>query len=555
MMLAATFAVSAGVYLDRTCTAPRLIVDGRPMLILGGELGNSSATCAEDVSSIFPRLNRMGLNTVLVPAYWELIEPEQGRFDFSTVDNVLSEARLNGLKVVFLWFGVWKNSMSCYAPLWFKTDYKKYPRARTRAGQPLEIASAFSPDVFKADSLAFIRLLDHIDRADHDDTVIAIQIENEIGMLEDARDHSRPADNIYRQGVPAMLCDYINRNRDSLTPHLAGALKVRRPAPGMPWNEAFGDETDADEIFMAWHYASYVERLARCAKARSERPLYVNAAMDSRGRRAGQYPSAGPLAKLLDIWMAGAPSLDFYSPDIYDNGFKDWVAGYVRPGNILFVPEIKRSAGNAAQAFYVIGEHDAIGLSPFSIENGDDSPSSSNAMGYRLLADMTPMLVEAQGSGRMHGLFFDNDSTTRVMVQDGLKITASHYFTLPWDPRGSDGSRWPETGGVIIRVAPMEYIIAGSGLVVKFEDLNTLSDSKVRGEDGFVSQGAGPEVDRRWSGRRAIGIGTVCEIGFRPDGSYRPVRYFNGDETHQGRHVRIGVDDFKALHVRLYEYK
>ncbi len=553
MILAATFAASADVYLDRTCSAPRLIVDGRPMLILGGELGNSSATCTEDVSSIFPRLNRMGLNTVLVPAYWELIEPEQGRFDFSTIDDVLSEARLNGLKVIFLWFGAWKNSMSCYAPLWFKADYKKYPRARTRAGKPLEIASAFSPEVFKADSLAFGHLLDHIKKADHDDTVIAIQIENEIGMLEDARDHSRLADKIYSQGLPPRLCDYINKNRDSLTPHLAGALKVRRLVPGMPWDEAFGDRTDADEIFMAWHYASYVERLARCAKSGSARPLYVNAAMDSRGRRAGQYPSAGPLAKLLDVWMVAAPSLDFYSPDIYDDGFKDWVAGYVRPGNILFVPEIKRSGGNAAQAFYVIGEHDAIGLSPFSIENCDDS--TSNAMGYRLLAEMTPLLVEAQGTGHMHGLFFDNDSTTRVMVQDGMKITVSHYFTLPWDPRGGDGSRWPETGGVLIRVAPMEYIIAGSGLVVKFEDLNAQSDSKLRGEDGFVSQETGPDVDKRWRGDRVIGIGSVCEIEFKPDGSYRPVRYFNGDETHQGRHVRIGVDDFKALHVRLYEYK
>lgn len=55
----------------------RLMADGRPWLILGGELGNSSASAPRDVAAIFPRLRDMGLNCVLVPAYWDLIEPEE----------------------------------------------------------------------------------------------------------------------------------------------------------------------------------------------------------------------------------------------------------------------------------------------------------------------------------------------------------------------------------------------------------------------------------------------------------------------------------------------
>ena len=97
----------------------------------------------------------MGLNTVLVPAYWDLTEPQEGKFDFTLTDKVIQQARANDLKVVFLWFGAWKNSMSCYAPIWFKEDYKKYPRAYTKAGKPLEIASSFSENVFQADSRAF----------------------------------------------------------------------------------------------------------------------------------------------------------------------------------------------------------------------------------------------------------------------------------------------------------------------------------------------------------------------------------------------------------------
>lgn len=179
----------------------QLEVDGRPWLILGGELGNSSASAPQDVAKIFPRLKELGLNTVLVPAYWDLIEPEEGEFDFTTTDAVIDEAEKNDLKVVFLWFGSWKNSMSCYAPEWFKKDWKKYPRARTKEGKPLEIASAFSENVFRADSTAFTRWLRHTIDRDKNGTVIMLQIENEIGMLEDARDHSPLADREYANGV------------------------------------------------------------------------------------------------------------------------------------------------------------------------------------------------------------------------------------------------------------------------------------------------------------------------------------------------------------------
>ena len=170
----------------------QLMMDGKPWLILGGELGNSSASSPEDVAAIFPKLRDMGLNCILVPAYWELIEPEEGRFDFATTDAVIDEAIKNNLKVVFLWFGAWKNSMSCYAPSWLKEDYKKYPRAMTKSGKPLEIASAFSENVFKADSTALTTWLRHTTGRDSLGTVAMLQIENEIGMLEDARDHSHP---------------------------------------------------------------------------------------------------------------------------------------------------------------------------------------------------------------------------------------------------------------------------------------------------------------------------------------------------------------------------
>ena len=120
-------------------------------IILGGELGNSSASSKEDIRTIFPNLKEMGLNTVLMPVYWELIEPSEGSFDFSLLDEAISTAEQNDLKLVLLWFGSWKNSMSCYAPGWVKTDTKRFPRAVTEQGKPLEILSSFRSEVIDAE--------------------------------------------------------------------------------------------------------------------------------------------------------------------------------------------------------------------------------------------------------------------------------------------------------------------------------------------------------------------------------------------------------------------
>ena len=127
----------------------------KDLFILGGELSNSAATSVKDIDEVLPRMKTLGLNTVLVPVYWELLEPEEGQMDFTLVDRTIEVARQQGLKIVPLWFGTWKNSMSCYAPTWFKRDVKRFPRAVTKEGKPLEIASCFSDNVLQADLKAF----------------------------------------------------------------------------------------------------------------------------------------------------------------------------------------------------------------------------------------------------------------------------------------------------------------------------------------------------------------------------------------------------------------
>ncbi|MCD7898850.1 MAG: DUF5597 domain-containing protein [Bacteroides sp.] len=544
-------------YLTKQGNATQLMVDGKPFLVLGGELGNSSASSFEDIERIFPKLQRMGLNTVLVPAYWDLVEPTEGNYDFTLIDKVISQAQENQLKVVFLWFGAWKNSMSCYTPLWFKKDYKKYPRAYTKEEKPLEIASSFSENVFQADNRAFSQLMKHIASVDKQHTVIMVQIENEIGMLEDARDYSKEANKLFNAPVSEKLLSYLTKNKKTLHPQMQEKWGKQGYKLKGTWQEVFGDDLYTDEIFMAWSYAQYVEKMAQSARSIHNIPLFVNAAMNSRGRKPGEYPSAGPLAHLIDVWNCGAPSIDFLAPDLYDKGFVNWVAQYKLPNNPLFIPEIRLSDANGVQAFYVFGEHDAIGLCPFSIEDGSDSPDAPLVKGYAKLKELIPVITKYQGKGVMNGLYFDEENKERILARDDLKIICRHYFTLPWDPRARDGSAWPDGGGLILHLNKDEYLIAGSGIVIEFEKTgeNKAVNAKELGEDGFVSMGGKSQQQTGWQGTSRAGIGPVDEIKVKEDGTFSYVCRLNGDQTHQGRHIRIPVGEFSILHVKLYEYK
>ena len=557
--LAIEYIIGQNSFLQKQGTATQLVVHGMPFLILGGELGNSSAACPQDIERIFPKLKKMGLNTVLVPVYWDLTEPVEGQFDFTLTDKALQQARENDLKIVFLWFGAWKNSMSCYAPLWFKENHKKYPRAYTQSGKPLEIASAFSEAVYEADHHAFSQWMQHIATVDKEEgTVIMKQIENEIGMLEDARDYSREANKIFNAPVPAEFMTYLQKNKKALHPQMLKKWESQGCKKQGNWQEVFGADIYTDEIFMAWHYAKYVEGLAQTARSIYNIPLYVNAAMNSRGRKPGEYPSAGPLAHLIDVWHCGAPSIDILAPDLYDNGFTDWVAQYKLHNNPLFIPEIRLTDNNSVRAFYIFGEHDAIGISPFSIEDGSDSPNSPLVQSYAKLTELMPLLTKYQGKGLMKGLLFDSENKERIIADDDLTITTRHFFTLPWDPRATNGSIWPEGGGILLKLSKNEYIVAGSGIVLEFaktSEKQTIEKQKQLGEDGFALRNDQIKTKHdKFKGMRC-GIGYVDEVKVDKDGKLHYVRRLNGDQDHQGRHVRISVGDFKILHVQLYEYQ
>jgi beta-galactosidase GanA len=507
-------------------TATQLIVDGKPFLMLGGELGNSTAADVQGLDTVFAHLRQMGLNTVLSPVYWELTEPEEGRFDFTTVDAAVAAARAHGQKLVLLWFGAWKNSMSCYAPLWVKEDSRKYPRARTQSGLPVEIMTPFSDSNLAADRNAFAALMQHIAQIDGSrHTVIMIQVENEIGMIPDARDYSPEATELFNAPVPGQLIACLSALDTTLHPVLRERWETNGRKTEGNWVQIFGEGPETDEIFMAYHYGLFVEEVARAGKEAYPLPMYLNAALNSRGRKPGEYPSAGPLAHLIDVWRAAAPSIDFIAPDIYDPGFADWCAKYHLTGNPLFIPEIRMSDDNAAKVFYAFGAHDAMGFSPFSIENVRTAPLSK---AYGILRQLAPLLAGVQGKGKTCGFLFDRDSASRIVEMGGYRLFGQHVYTFGWSPRAKDGSPWPEAGALAVQIADDEFLVAGTGVAVTF--INARNDGSV------------------------TGIASIDKVTFA-DGKMTPSCRLNGDQTHQGRHLRIEAGEWDIQHIKLYRYE
>ena len=100
------------------------------------------------------------------------------------VDSLLSNARSKQLKLVLLWFGTWKNSMSCYVPGWMKKDPARFQRTLDKNGKSQEIISCFSKPALEADKKAFTALMKYLrSTEDKHHTVLMVQVENEIGML------------------------------------------------------------------------------------------------------------------------------------------------------------------------------------------------------------------------------------------------------------------------------------------------------------------------------------------------------------------------------------
>ncbi|MCC9063542.1 DUF5597 domain-containing protein [Flavobacterium piscisymbiosum] len=506
----------------------QLIVNEKPFIILGGELGNSSATSMESMEPIWEKLTDMNLNTVLTPVYWELVEKEEGKFDFSLVDDLILKARKQNLKIVFLWFGSWKNSMSSHAPEWVKLNQKKYPRIKDDKDKSHEILTPFGENNLQADLNAFQKLMAHIKAFDQkEQTVIMMQVENEIGMLPTARDYHPLANTAFKKEVPEELIKYLQKNKEKLVPEFLDIWKKNGFKTSGNWEQIFGKGLQTDEIFMAWYFAKFTNKVAKAGKDSYAIPMFVNAALNAPDKKPGEYPSAGPLPHLMDVWKAAGTAIDFLSPDFYNPEFKHWNDLFTRQGDPLFIPEHRFDASAPFKGLYAIGHYEAMGFSPFSIESVVDAKKEPLGKIYDLVKQLMPVIEANKGQGKIDGVLLDKENQVQIIQLGNYEFTFKHDYTLNW----SDGAKedtWPTSAAVIIEIGTDEFYIAGSGIVVTFKPLKNKNLNA-----GILKTDQGKFENETW----------------------RTIRHFNGDQTHQGRHLRISVGDYEIQKLKLYTYE
>lgn len=559
-----------------------LIVDGKPFIMLGGELHNSSTGSAQYMAPIWKRLADQNINTVIAPINWELIEPQEGTFDFTQLDNIVVGARKENLHIVLIWFGSWKNGMSTYIPSWVKQDRKRFPYAYYNDGTKIEALSTLGTESVKADAKAYKAMMQHLKEIDGDQhTVLFVQIENEMGTLDQMamymrtpnramRDYCDAANKAFAGQVPAQLMTYLSKNKNTLRPAIANAWKAQGNKLKGTWEEVFGkgqepvkhdyksrDEADEDsswqeefpwlteEIFNCWNYATYVEQIAKAGKEVYPIPVYANSWIKQGiGYEPGQYPSGGPQPHMFDIWKAGAPDIDLLGPDIYALKIFDFtLKGFDQPGNPVLMPETTATPDGAARAFYALGNYNMICYSPFGIDgNGYNldplAGDKSYEKAYGVLKHLTPMIAEYQGTGKMRGLFLEGSTSPAPVKMGKYNISMRRFNTkasaalMGVAGNAVENTTYP-AGILIIQTGEDEFLVAG-GVGDCVVNINTGNPISVK------------------PGQKQCGILSVDEVTYDADGN-EVLHRVNGDETAYGTCV-IPNGMVKCFKVKMYEY-
>jgi beta-galactosidase GanA len=486
-----------------------LLIDGQPFFMLGGQAHNSSGWPGM-MPQVWSAVETMHANTLEVPIYWEQIEAQPGKFDFSLIDTLLKQGREHKVKLVLLWFATWKNGSNHYMPEWMKRDAAKYPNITGRNGQPVDSPSPHTRAAMEADAKAFAAVMGHLKKADPQHTVIMVQVQNEPGSWGSVRDYSPESLKLSEGQVPAEL----------LKPDVLRALNRPVDSKGT-WQEVFG--TDADEYFHAWSVARYIEYVAAAGKAIYPLPLYVNAALRDplKNPPASTYESGGPTDNVIPIWKAAAPSIDLLAPDIYLSGSETVlkvIELYDRPDNALFVPETG-SGAEYTKYLYEVLARGGIGFSPFGIDDNGQGASETEtaarlgplAQEYAMAGPMMRELAKWSFEGKIRAVVEREDHAEQT-IDLGMWQAVVTFSAA--GGRSAQTNTRPIGKAMVVQLGDNEFVLIG-----------TLCR--------FTFRTAGAKAGKAWQYLKV-------EEGRYENGAFKLLRIRNGDETDWGG-PRIGA--------------
>ena len=470
------------------------IVDGAPYFMLGVQANNSSNYPAA-LPKVWQAIDQLHANTLEIPVAWEQIEPKEGQFDFSYVDELLRQAHEHHVRLVLLWFATWKNNNPGYSPQWVKLNNNRFPRVIAANGETRNSLSPHFNTTLQADSNAFATLMHHLKEIDQQHTVIMMQVENETGTYNSVRDYSDTPQKLFSVNVPELL------------------VKTLHKKPGR-WRDVFGK--DADEFFYAWSMARYVQQVAEAGKKEYPLPMYVNVALRDpfKDQDPMTYSSGGPTWNVLDIWKAAAPAIDVIGPDIYDSHYVFYsktLEQYSRPDNSLFVPETGNRDEYARYFFAVMGSG-GIGFSPFGLDytgyanyplgakKVDHELIEKFAQSYRLVSPMMRELAALSAEGKVWGVAEPVDTHQQVLaLKNGWDADIS-YGCPPFGNDPAIGNSTPSGGALIAELASNEYLVTGFNVRVSFSNASLGSRAIfARVEEGHYENGKWI-FERVWNG-------------------------------------------------------
>jgi beta-galactosidase GanA len=535
-------------------------IDGKPFFPIGGQTRNSSGYNPEEWTTAFDALAAIHGNTLEIPVYWEQIEPEEGTCDFTALDALLAEARRRGSHLVLLWFGTWKNGNMEYVPEWVKTDPQRFKRVISPTGQDLWVLSSHCDATFEADRRAFTALCQHLKAVDEEDhTVIALQIENEPGILGSDRDYSAQGQAALERAVPEQIIAHLQAGAGGAVHDL---WRAAGGATAGDWVACFGDA--GGELMTAWSIARFIDRLAEAGKALLDCPMYLNVWLGEVGWHipGESYPSGGAVTKVLDLYKWATPHIDLIAPDIYlgdAQGYEAICRAYAREDNPLFVPESAPGGSNPLRMFRAIGAYNAIGYAYFAIEHILDGDGNVRTElqplvdSFRCVAAAIPLLLAYQGTDRIHVIAQEADLGAQILDFDGY-IGMVTFDPGPL-PRG--GKDWRHAAPSIT-VTPSPGTGPGRGLIVQ------------TGAHEFYCVGANYRLHLRRKRKPAEQLRAaeghpflmsrlthyvrVDEGRFDKNGAFVVDRRRNGDETDNGVWVEpdvIAVTSTAVVHMVL----